>query len=309
MSFSPESAAPPPPAVDALAVKRQSRRLAAETAAPWLNAEVSARMAERLAYIKLQPATVLNWGAALSGSHEHLQQAYPQAVQWLVDGEPGLRQRSAHALRRPWWQKWRAGPELAVHAPGELPAGGAQLLWSNMNLHASADLPATFATWQRLLAVDGFVMFSCFGPDSLVELRALFREQGWGEPMPAWQDMHDIGDQLVAAGFADPVMDQERLKLSWADAPALLRDLRALGGNTAPQRYAALRTPAWRHRLEAALNKRLRAADGRLYLTVELVYGHAFKPVPRVPLAAQTEFSLEQMREMIRGKTAPPGGQ
>ncbi|HLO93533.1 MAG TPA: biotin synthase, partial [Burkholderiaceae bacterium] len=147
--------------------------------------------------------------------------------------------------------------------------------------------------------VDGFLMFSCLGPDSLVELVRLYESLGWGRPLPAWVDMHDLGDMMVEAGFADPVMDQERLRLTWSEPEKLLADLRALGGNVSPARFPGLRTPRWRARLLAALEG-LRGPDGLIALSLELVYGHAFKPVPRPRVSGETHVSLDDMRSMVR---------
>jgi malonyl-CoA O-methyltransferase len=112
-------------------------------------------------------------------------------------------------------------------------------------------------------------------------------------------DMHDLGDMLVQAGFADPVMDQEVLTLTWPDADTLLAELRALGGNADPRRHAGLRTPRWKARLKQRLQDRA-DAQGRIAMTFEIVYGHAFRVAARPRLAAQTEVSLDTMREMVR---------
>ena len=87
--------------------------------------------------------------------------------------------------------------------------------------------------------------------------------------------MHDLGDMLVQAGFADPVMDQETSDADLGRRRALLAELRALGGNADPARQPGLRTPRWRSRLGQALQQ-LHGADGRLRLDFEVVYGHAF---------------------------------
>jgi malonyl-CoA O-methyltransferase len=113
-------------------------------------------------------------------------------------------------------------------------------------------------------------------------------------------DMHDLGDMLVHAGFADPVMDQVALTLTWASPEALLTELRSLGSNAHPQRFAGLRTPRWRDRLHAALRERA-GADGRISMTFEVVYGHAFKPPPRVKLRDEAHISLQDMKAMVRG--------
>jgi malonyl-CoA O-methyltransferase len=113
-------------------------------------------------------------------------------------------------------------------------------------------------------------------------------------------DMHDLGDELVKAGFADPVMDMETLTLTWASAEELVSEVRTWGGNVAVGRFGGLRTPRWRRRLLDAITESLRRPDGRLGLTIELVYGHAIKPVPRVKLEAESRVSLEDMRTMMR---------
>jgi malonyl-CoA O-methyltransferase len=111
--------------------------------------------------------------------------------------------------------------------------------------------------------------------------------------------MHDLGDMLAHAGFADPVMDQETIALTWPDAGALLAELRTLGGNADPRRHAGLRTPRWQARLQHELEA-LRDADGRLRLQFEVVYGHAFKVAPKPLVAPRTTVGLEQMRQMVR---------
>ena len=255
-------------------------------------------MAERLSIIKLQPKTVLQWSGFLGGSSADLLAAYPQAGLLSVELSDEAVLRSAAEHKRAWWQAWRR-PMLEQRRPESLKAAEAELLWANMALHACADLPGTLQAWHRALSVEGFLMFSCLGPDSLVELRPIYARMGWGEPMPQWRDMHDLGDMLVEAGFADPVMDQERLTLTWADAGALLADLRALGGNLAPARFKGWRGRQWQAELSKELEC-LRNPQGRLGLTVELVYGHAFKPPTRLKMSAQTQVSLDEMRNMVR---------
>jgi malonyl-CoA O-methyltransferase len=119
--------------------------------------------------------------------------------------------------------------------------------------------------------------------------------------MAEFVDMHDLGDMLVHAGFADPVMDQEVIKLNWADAAAALAELRTFGVNADPRRVAGWRTPRWRQRLAEALQA-LAGADGRPVLSFELVYGHAFKVAPRPRVAERTEVGLEEMRQMVRAR-------
>lgn len=294
-------------ALDGRAVQRALRRMARAGEAPWLHAEAARRMAEKLPMIKRVPQEVLQWSGALGASDALLRQAYPQAQLRTV--EPAeVRAQQGPAAPAPWWspRRWGASaPAAAALTEDEVPAGQAQLLWSNMALHAVGDPPALLARWHRALAVDGFLMFSTFGPGTLAELRALYAERGWGPAMAELVDMHDLGDMLVAAGFADPVMDQEVLRLNWADAAALLAELRGLGLNAHPGRVPGLRTPRWQGRLAQALQA-LAGADGRPALTFELVYGHAFKAAPRPRVAEHTEVGLDEMRQMVRAARRRP---
>ena len=109
--------------------------------------------------------------------------------------------------------------------------------------------------------------------------------------------MHDLGDMLIEAGFAEPVMDQETVTLNWPDAEALLAELRTLGGNADLARAGGLRTPRWRRELLAVLQP---AAESRPALEFEVVYGHAIRPRPRLPMAAETRVGLEAMRSILR---------
>lgn len=286
-------------------------RLAGRGEAPWLHTEVARRMAQRLAVIRLRPDRVMEWWPGLGGTGDLLAQAYPEAQRVWV--EPSAAWLANTRAREPaWWRPrhWgRRAPEsmdevelqqrLRAAGPGGPAWQPVQLLWANMMLHAVADPPAVLARWHDLLAVDGFLMFACLGPDTLRELRALYARQGWPAPHADFVDMHDLGDMLVHAGFADPVMDQEVITLTWPDPRALLAELRQCGGNVAPGRFAGLRTPRWRGRLAEALQG-LADAQGRLPLGFEVVYGHAFKAPPRVPVRSESTVSLQGMRDLVR---------
>ena len=280
------------------------RRLLRVPAPPWLHGEVARRMAERLAIITLKPELLFDWWGHLGASAELLAQAYPQARRIAIEPTAAAAERSAAVIPKPWWSAGRRDVPAAEVMPtnGDLPPG-AQLVWANMMLHLVPDPPRLIERWHRLLAVDGFVMFSCLGPGTLRELRALYDGLGWPAPTPDFIDMHDLGDMLVRAGFADPVMDQETLTLRWDSAEGLLAELRALGGNAAPDRSPGLRTPRWRKRLLRALES-LKGADGKIGLSFEVAYGHAFKAAPRLKLDEETVLPLEDMRAMLRSDRA-----
>lgn len=269
---------------------------------PWLHEEVGRRMAERLAWIKVQPRRWLNWAPLAGGAQAHAAVAgvYPQAEAWL-DG-PGAERALARWAPARGWNPFRRGPKLQVATPGQR----VDMVWSNMSLHDEAQPAVRLADWSSRLNTDGFLMFSCLGPDSLRELRALHLKHGWPEPGLPFVDMHDWGDRLVGAGFAEPVMDMERIVLTYSSADALLEELRGLGRNRHPQRFAGLRSRAWGQRYREALAQGLaRSDDGRLQLSFEIVYGHAFKPLPRMKPGEASAISLDDMRAMLRTPRAP----
>lgn len=285
--------------LDAVALARVRRRLLAAAQAPWLHGEVARRMAERLPIVKLQPACVGDWGAFLGASSELLARAYPRSRVLAVEADAARRDATAAALASPWWSPRRWSSPVSVVTEDEVGAGQVQLLWSNMGLHGAIDPAAVLRQWHRALAVDGFLMFSTLGPGSLTRLRSVYAQRDWAVPFAPFVDMHDLGDLLVEAGFADPVMDQETVTLTWASAAAMLDELRQLGGNVASGRTAGLRTPRWRRRLLDALAATA-GVDGRVALDFEIVYGHAFRPLPRPRVAARTEVPLDELRAMAR---------
>ena len=292
----PERAARP---VDAHALERVRRRLQAASP-PWLHGEVARRMAERLPVVKLQPACVLDWSGPAGASAATLQAAYPPARQLaVVPGPLPLHEAP------PWWSLRRyKPPAVTAVAEDAVAAGSAQLVWSNMDLQLQSRPQALMARWHRAIAVDGFLMFSTLGPGSLAQLRALYRAEGWPPPAAPLVDMHDLGDMLIEAGFADPVMDQEVVTLTWPTPQALLAELRSLGANADLGRYAGLRTPRWHARLLQALQARA-GASGRIGLDFEIVYGHAFRPLPRPRVAARTVVPVDDLRQLARARRRP----
>lgn len=308
------------PPLDATAAGRwlEGRVPGAGGAQAWLHGEVARRMESRLQWMRLAPTDWIDWSPSLGGWEAEvlLAQRYPQARVLRVETSPARQTSTRAHLARPRWQFWKAAPPVWDQAP----AAQAQMLWSNMQLHAHADPDALLRQWHAALAVDGFVMFSCLGPDSLLELRTLYAQQGWPAPSHSFTDMHDWGDLLVQAGFAEPVMDMERITLTYANADALLEDLRALGRNLSPARHPSCRGRGWARHLrevimvpDSPLRRPLSGAqdgapdgarDDRLHLTFEIIYGHALKPTPRARVATQTEVPLQDLKAMLGRRPA-----
>ncbi len=289
-----------PPTLDPKAVDRWQRM--APAVSPWLHEEVAQRMLDRLQWIKLKPQAWANWGAVRGGLEAHCQLAgtYPNAACFVVESQEMRTLTAIKNIAKLWWNPKRWGaPAVNFEAP---PPAAVDMLWANMALHEAADPQALLTQWHQALKVGGFLMFSCLGPDTSRELREVYQALGWPPAGHQLTDMHDWGDMLVQTGFAEPVMDMERITLTFASPERLLQELRELGRNFHPARFAALRGRAWRAHLLQALEQHLpRQTDGRLALTFEVIYGHALKAQPKVKVSALSAVSVQDMRAMLQG--------
>ncbi|MBF5003019.1 class I SAM-dependent methyltransferase [Diaphorobacter caeni] len=290
-----------PPTIDPTAAQRWHARTV--DASPWLHEEIARRMQDRLQWMASKPANWCDWDPLNGGIEGHalVQQQFPEAASRIHETSSAGGQRRAQELfGKPWWSLGRwSGPSQQFGKPED---ASVQMLWANMALHAAANPQALIGQWHKALAVGGYVMFSCLGPDTVREIHRLYADMGWPVPGHSMTDMHDWGDMLVHAGFAEPVMDMERITLTFATPERLLKELRELGRNLHPQRFGALRGRGFRQRLEKELAERLTdsAQGGQLAITFEIIYGHAFKPEPRVPVESHSAVSLQDMRAMLR---------
>ncbi|MEY4218339.1 MAG: hypothetical protein RL686_846, partial [Pseudomonadota bacterium] len=198
---------------------------------PWLHEEVARRMEERLEFIRLQPKSWVCWNPIRAGLNglALLQKRYPQAIGYLSADRKGEGEWVQSNASAPWWKPSAWFQSKLKTAP--LKPHSMDMVWANMLLHQAADPQTLLADWHRVLAVDGFLMFSCLGPDTLQELRTVYARMGWPMPSHEFTDMHDWGDMLVHAGFAEPVMDMEKITLTYVNPEKLVEDLRRLGRN------------------------------------------------------------------------------
>ena len=230
-------------------------------------------MLERLAYVKLAPRRVLDAGSG--PPRRELARRYPGAQVVALDFALGM-------LRPRGFFSTRALAICGDLAQLPLAGGACDLVWSNMALHWLADPLLAFREFARVLAPEGLLMFSTLGRDTLKELRASAGEAR----VHAFIDMHDLGDMLVAAGFAAPVMDMEMIRISYQRPGVLLEDLRASGQTCArSERPRGLAGRGFGERVRASLAPRA---------TYEVVYGHAWKAAPH-PETAKTVRVFKRM--------------
>jgi malonyl-CoA O-methyltransferase len=301
-----------PGRLDPSRVRRAFERAAATyDAAAVLQSEVGARMAERLGVVRLAPVAILDAGCGTGVALGELHTRYPDAQLIGVDlaynmalaareRAAGLARGERSLLGRLLGSR-RASPGLRPRLLcGDLcrlplKAACVDFVWSNLTLQWVNSPQLAFAEFHRVLSVGGLASFTTFGPDTLRELRSAFVAADGATHVNRFIDMHDLGDMLVHAGFADPVMDMEMLTMTYADAGALMRELKALGAHnaTAGRPRGMMGRARWRRMLAALEGFR---RDGRLPATFEVIYGHAWKPAPRVAPDGRAIVHIERRR-------------
>lgn len=239
-----------------------------------LQREVGRRMLERLELVRLAPQTIVDVGCGTGLTTLPLLKKYRKARVFGLDIAPNMLRLARR--QTPWFRKLYCLCGDAEALP--LADSCCDLIFSNLTLQWCGDLDQVFREFRRVLKPGGLVLFSTLGPDTLMELRQSWQTVDGYHHVNAFLDMHDVGDALVRATLADPVMDMERITLTYRDAFGLMHDLKALGAhNVAAGRSAGL-TGRGRVREMCSAYERFRRVDGLLPATYEVVYGHAWAP-------------------------------
>lgn len=243
--------------------------------AAFLHREIGNRLLERLNLIKRQPEVILDVGCATGVTTAALLKKYRKARVIGLERAPAMVTRACK--RAPWLRTLHG----AVAEPEALPLASAScdLIFSHFALPWCLDLDPVFAEFRRVLKPGGILLFSTLGPDTLVELRRSWAAADGYNHVNAFLDMHDIGDALMRARLAEPVMDVERLTLTYPDVDGLMRDLKTLGAhNVTLGRARGLTAKRQLQAMQAAYDS-LRRPDGLLPVSCEVVYGHAWGPL------------------------------
>lgn len=286
-----------PLAIDERQARRHFERAArGYAAAAHLEAEVAARMLERLDYVKLAPTRILDAGAGLARETDSLLRRYPRSTLVALDFSVAMLRAGRHR-KGLFGALFGTRPPYAVcgHlARIPLAPDSFELVWSNMALHWVGEPLGALQEFSRVLIPGGLLMFSTLGPDTLAELRAAAPAR-----THRFMDMHDLGDRLVGAGFSAPVMDMEILTLTYRDADALLGELRATGQTAALAGSGrGLGGSRFLRSVRDALSSR--SSGGRVNASVEVVYGHAWKGTPRRTADGPVKVDLSALRRKVR---------
>lgn len=266
--------------------RRASQAATHYTGADFLAREIARRMDERLDYIRLTPNRILDLGCGPGADQPLLRARYPNAHYLGIDFaapmlKPGRAAQGFLQRLLGGHQRRPAAHHMVADAEAlPLARASVSLVWSNLMLNWLHDPTPSLKEIHRVLEVNGMVMFSTLGPDTLKELRAAL-PCGPGERVHRFIDMHDLGDALVRTGFSDPVMDMEIVTLTYSDLDRLFQDLRDTGANNAAtHRPRGLSGKAgW---AAARAKYQAFAQEGRLPATFEVIQGHAWKMPPKV---------------------------
>jgi malonyl-CoA O-methyltransferase len=300
--------------------RRQAIRAAFDQAAggydsaAFLQQEIARRLDEHLELMKISPATILEAGCGTGYAFPLLRRRYPEARLIGLDLAPAmLGQARQHCPETTLLQ--RLGNALGFRNQGQescplvcgdlehlpLARNSLDMVWSNVTLQWIAGLEGAFREVHRVLRPGGLFAFSTFGPDTLKELRTAFTGVDEHSHVNRFTDMHDIGDLLVYAGFANPVMEMEHITLTYGDLKSLLREIKSIGAHTVleGQRQGLMGRQAWRQ-FEANYERFRR--EGRLPATYEVIYGHAWTgSKDRLEDGRQViQFKIEQRQRTLK---------
>jgi malonyl-CoA O-methyltransferase len=279
---------------------RRSFDRAAKTydAAAVLHTEVRENLLQRLQLTTLEPRVVLDAGAGTGHASRTLKRRYPKAQVVALDSS----RRMLHEAARQ--QSWLRPFGRVCADAGLLPLadGCVDLIVSNLMLQW-CDPDAVFAEFRRVLAPHGLLSFSAFGPDTLRELRTAWEQVDSHCHVHQFIDMHDLGDALVRAGFASPVLDVEKYILKYLNVRKVAADLKATGAHNATAGRARGLTGARKFAAMQAAYENFRQ-DGRLPATYEVVFAHAWVPAQsaRRSPADAASVSLEEIKRELRAR-------
>jgi malonyl-CoA O-methyltransferase len=219
----------------------------------------------RLEPLVIDGGSILDLGSATGSSGRQLRKRFRRAH--VV----GLDLSHAMLLRARRRKSWLAKSSFVQADANRLPfaEGSFDLIVANQLLPWVPDPQDLFGEVARVLKKGGVFTFATLGPDSLQELASA------GLQVNRFADMHDLGDGLVRAGLSDPVLDVDRLQVSYDDVDQLFADLTRSGGrNTSAERPPGL---TGRDRFRALTGALFDTApDNRILLNLELVYGHCW---------------------------------
>ena len=267
---------------------------------PFVWQEAQRRLHERLDVLNVAPKHILDAAPRAGTGSLALVARYPKSVVVAhCASHFSLRMLKGKYTGNVFQRLYRAysgQPAARIAWVPAVPAGPYDLIVCNLALTWVANPAEQLRFWAEQLAPGGVLLFSALGPDTGRSVRVAAVQAGWTTPIaPDFVDMHDYGDMMVQAGLSTPVMDVERMQLTYPTAQRLRLDTAGLMGNLHPQRLAGLAGKARFAALEKALD-----TQQPVPLGVELVFGHAWKPLQAKPAKRDVStVSLDSLKATL----------
>jgi malonyl-CoA O-methyltransferase len=264
-----------------------------------LEQEMESRLLERIGYLRHPPERVLDIGCGTGSASRTLKTQFEDATIISLDWSKAMLEVAGSG------QPSLAGRVCADMHSLPLAARSIDLVFSNLTLQWCVDLPAVFQEFRRVMSAGAMLVFNCYGPDTLRELKQAWRSVDDYPHVHDFPDMHDIGDGLMAAGFAEPVMDIERLTMDYPDVMSLLRDLQGTGSrNAASHRFKGLTGRGRLKQMQQAYEDF--SQNGRYPASYEITFGATFAPEEGQPVRSPdgdiATFSVEALRSQGKVK-------
>ncbi|MGB5290912.1 MAG: malonyl-ACP O-methyltransferase BioC [Lysobacterales bacterium] len=268
-----------------------------------LQREIESRLLERIEFQRHEPAMILDLGCGTGSASRTLAKQFPQASVIALDWAPAMLAQAGEGLA----ENSHGGLNRLcadMHAM-PLAARSTDLIFSSLALQWSYDIPAVFREFRRIMKPDAMLVFTCFGPDTLHELKQAWRAVDDLPHVNDYPDMHDIGDELLAAGFREPVMDAERLTLEYPDVMSLMRELKGIGAHNVATKRAHGLTGKTRLKTMLEAYEPFRRGD-RYPASYEIIYGTAFAPAEGQPVKTAegdvATFSIDALRSRSKNQ-------
>lgn len=267
-----------------------------------LQREIESRLLERIEFQRSEPKVILDLGCGTGTAARLLCDRYQSSDVVALDWSPAMLAKATNPAKSKSRSNSCPAPLCADMHALPLAARCVDLIFSNLALQWACDLSAIFREFRRVMKADAMLVFSCYGPDTLSELKQSWRAVDDRQHVNDHPDMHDIGDELLAAGFREPVMDAERLTLDYPDVLSLMRELKGLGEhNVASQRFKGL---TGKNHLDEVLEAyRKFSVNQRFPASFEIIYGTAFAPAEgqpvKTPQGDVATFSVDALRSRM----------